>query len=574
MRANRIFLIFLTSLMLLAGVSTIGCGDAKRPKWFGPERNVPVVAPVETTEQPQPAPKKTTPQPLEPQGKQPITSPSRISTADPEVLAMAEAKRNRQVVSLTSRKPARDKSSGATAAGLSPRPLSEHITDQDDLPGGDDERPQPKLEPLPELDPLIDLGEGGEGPSGIQQDNMDDAIGRTAPATDTVLDPEPDVAPDADRKTPWNKKALKLADENLAKIDAGDREAKIKPMPKSRAIVMNREVIVAGATLQVNDQNITVDDILDGLHHVLIEIPPHIKGEKFKMQVAKILDQEIAYEIQQTLVYSEAKKYLEEEPKKQIDIEMEETLRDMVAKVGGSKEKLRQKCLREGSTLQGMLDTQRRRLMVQMYMRIKLMPAIIVNRRMLWDYYRKNPKEFRTDKKVQMQIVAAPFKKFLVEKKDDRRPPTTEELAAAKSQAHKMIVDSLRQLKNGAKFTDVTRRGRGIRRAKGGIWPMMTVGNFREAKVEQQAFKLAQGKYSGIIEGELGYYIVRAKAVLPGKVVSFEQAQPDIADKLKRKQFEKLRTEYMIKVYDKATITRSMDFFQLAVERAEQKYRP
>ncbi|MCD4824858.1 MAG: peptidyl-prolyl cis-trans isomerase [Phycisphaerae bacterium] len=561
------------SLMLPAAISTVGCGDAKRPKWFGRERNVPVVAPVETAEQPQPAPeKKNTPKSLEPKEKQSNTAPRRISKTDPKILAMAEAKRNRQVVSLTSRRPAHGKS-GARAAGSTPRPLSEHVGMQDDLPG-DDERPQPKLEPLPELDPLIDLGEGGPGPSGIQQDNMDDAIGRTAPATDTVLDPEPNVAPDADRKTPWDKKALKLADQNLAKIDAGDREAKFKPMPKARAIVMNREVIVAGATLQVNDQYITVDDILDGLHHVLIEIPPHVKGDAFQMQVAKILDQEIAYEIQQTLVYSEAKKYLEEEPKKQIDVEMEETLRDMIAKVGGSKEKLRQKCIREGSTLEGMLQTQRRSLTVRMYMRIKLMPAIIINRRMLWDYYRKNPKEFRTDKKVQMQIIAAPFKKFLAEKKDDRRPPTAEELAAAKSQAHKMIADSLRQLKNGAKFTDVARRGRGIRRSKGGTWPMMTVGNFREAKVEQQAFKLAQGKYSGIIEGELGYYIVKAKAVLPGKVVSFEQAQPDIADKLKRKQFGKLRTEYMIKVYDKATITRSLDFIKLAVERAEQKYRP
>ncbi len=101
---------------------------------------------------------------------------------------------------------------------------------------------------------------------------------------------------------------------------------------------------------------------------------------------------------------------------------------------------------------------------------------------------------------------------------------------------------------------------------------MMSAGNFRNAQVESVAFALAQGRCSKVIEAASGFYIVKAKDIVQGKEVPFEQAQEEIEQKLRMEQFIDLRANYMKDLYDRATIGDIQSFLILTVDRAVQKY--
>jgi parvulin-like peptidyl-prolyl isomerase len=315
-----------------------------------------------------------------------------------------------------------------------------------------------------------------------------------------------------------------------------------------------------------------VDQILGGLHEQLSAIPKDCSPDAFRQKAMQIIRDEIGFQIREVLVMDEAERLLEEPAKKQIDKEIADALSEMIARAG-SRERLRQKFLREGTTLDEALTAHRRGLTVQTYLQHKFYPAVIITRRMLWDYYRQHEDQFRREKRVQMQVLAAPYDRFLPATGLDSGDA---EKQLARREAEQAIASALAELQAGADFTDLVKKySRGPRAHRDGIWPLMARGNKAEENVEAAAFALDEGEISGRIEeAGRGVYLVRALKVQPGQKVSFEDAQEKIAEELKREQFTKLRVEYLDKIYKSATIVVPQFFYLLAVQRAEQRYRP
>jgi len=320
------------------------------------------------------------------------------------------------------------------------------------------------LAPLPDLeaDTRIDAEDGEDG------SQMDSAT-----PYDSPLDaPQGEVTPETGAElVEQDDEQSKLA---LAGKKAGEKEMKdlnsTRALPR-KEIVYNKPELIAGATLQVNNRYITIDQVLAGVHSQLLRIPKEITAQEFASRAQQLIGGEIGYQIQQTLVFTEAEKYLDDGIKARVNEDLAAMLREMIAESGGSKESLRRKCLSEGMTLEEVINAHRRGLTVTMYMQSKFYPAIVVTRRMLWNYYRKHQSDYVTDKKVQMQIIAAPFAEFLP--KGVSRPTAAEKKLAHKS-AKACIDTVLKELKSGKDFTDVTRMySRGIRANDGGVWPMI-----------------------------------------------------------------------------------------------------
>ncbi len=92
-------------------------------------------------------------------------------------------------------------------------------------------------------------------------------------------------------------------------------------------------------------------------------------------------------------------------------------------------------------------------------------------------------------------------------------------------------------------------------------------------KVEDAAFKLPYSRYSGIIEEpKIGFFIVKAMRVAPGKTISFEKAQDKITADLKYEQFMKLQQEYFQKIRERAVVGPVEPFIRLAVTQAAERY--
>ena len=82
---------------------------------------------------------------------------------------------------------------------------------------------------------------------------------------------------------------------------------------------------------------------------------------------------------------------------------------------------------------------------------------------------------------------------------------------------------------------------------------------------------LEPGQTSPIVEGEDGFFLVKAGQKQEGKVVSFEQAQPEIERRLADEQSNRLITELLGRLRAEATISGRREqeaFVQAVVEAA------
>jgi parvulin-like peptidyl-prolyl isomerase len=341
------------------------------------------------------------------------------------------------------------------------------------------------------------------------------------------------------------------------------------PMIKSMPLTETPQV-VAQSLVQVNDAFVTVDDILVGARLRFAELPAGISEVTFRKQAKTIVQEEIRDQENELLVSEEAAGKLTDAEKEEVDKEMAEAERAMIAKAGGSKVHLEQLVLAEGMTLEKMLKEHRRRVESQVFVQAKIMPSIIINPRLLWSYYQAHKEDFSTPRKVQMQTLTVRYRKFLPEGSQD---PTADEIAKARKRAQEEMDQARADLKAGKPFADVAKKHSQDSHAdEGGLWPLMAAGSFAVTKVEAAAFEKKEGEVSDVIEDDGNLYLVRVAKVQPGAAVSFEDAQGKIEQILTHQQYLKLSEEYYQKLVRHAVVVESEDFVQNCVERAVERF--
>ena len=325
------------------------------------------------------------------------------------------------------------------------------------------------------------------------------------------------------------------------------------------------ERVVAASAIQVNNRFVTVDDIVRRIKPRLAKVPKTLTPQKFAQRVSPWIAEQVRERINQALVLDEANKRLVDEQKKIIDAEVAEAKNAMLAEAGGSITRLKHELAKDGTTLEQVLTVYREDAAFRFYLRSRFMPAIVITRKMLWDYYRIHNDEFSADKKVQMQIIAAPYNRFLPENVTN---PSATELAAARTAARTTIDQALAALAKGEDFGAVARKfSRGIKAPAGGVWPLMAIDTFRETAVEKRAFQLDAGNTAGPIETKHGLYLVKVRRVEPGRVVPFTEAQQTITETLRNRMYLDLTEKYFRDLYDKAHIEQSKDFDQHVLRR-------
>jgi len=387
----------------------------------------------------------------------------------------------------------------------------------------------------------------------------------SAPAPKPTPEPVPETGPaePAPKPKPQPRPQPKPGPEPAPKP-----QPPVKPAPKIEPVGPERTV--AGSILQVNEHFITVEDVLHSADGKLSAFPATVTELTFRRQAAGIISEAINNKMHQVLILAEAEKRLTEDQQKLIDAEMAATLREMLAEVGGSRTKLEQQYADRGSSLNDVIGEQRKQLVVHLYLQGRFLPAVTMNRPMLWDYYTKHKQEFSSPKKVQMQIIFVSTRAAL---REGVTNPTEAEIDAARSKAKEKIDAAAVALMNQEDFAKVARTySDGIRADKGGLWPLMATGNFRAEEVEAAAFELPEGKVSGVIETETGFWIVKANRVQPGRQVSFEDAQEEITEKLRDEQLRRLENDYLKRLIAGATIIQSDGFLKVAVDRAVDRY--
>jgi hypothetical protein len=358
--------------------------------------------------------------------------------------------------------------------------------------------------------------------------------------------------------------------DTASKRSAASLPAKPSATPLGAVTVLGRPEIVEGPVVQVNNRFLSVDDLLRAACFDLDEIPKNLPEQAFLARVEKSLRGELQRQVSMALVLPEAEKALADEQKKALDTEIESTLRDMVARAGGSRKRLEENLADIGTTVQAVLEGQRNKLTVHMFLRMKFVPSVGVNRPMMWEYYRANLGQFSSPAKVAMQTVTVPLAAFLPAAESQ---PSSLERDAARAKARARIEEARKAIGAGEDFAAVADRfSTGSGNPPGGNWPLMPAGSFRQEAVEAAAFKLPEGGVSPIIETGEGFYIVKARQARPGSVKPFEDAQAEIERTLREKQSDKLYDEYYQRLTKGATITQPEGFLPLAAAQAVERF--
>jgi len=341
------------------------------------------------------------------------------------------------------------------------------------------------------------------------------------------------------------------------------------PEPPHTPIGQQR--VVAASALQVNNEFFTMEDILREAAPQLARLPQDLSRPSFRLQAQDVLAKTLRRIVEETLVLEQARKQMSEEQEGMLDAAVEKELRRMIAEAGGSRMKLEQALRAEGSSIDHAMESFRRQVLAQSFLRSKYEEGTTINRRMLWEYYHQHPDEFTTTRQVQMQIIAVPVSAFLPQ---DRRP-TADDRTRAKTEAETVLREAADALAAGEDFAAVARRiSKGSKASQGGVWPIMPKGSYREAAVEEAAFALGEGQVSDAIETERGYYLVRAAKVIPGEVTSFEGAQAEIARKLRAEQYRRNVAAYFRKLHEEAVIVQSEEALQRTLDRAVERFGP
>ncbi len=328
--------------------------------------------------------------------------------------------------------------------------------------------------------------------------------------------------------------------------------------PPSEPDVFDTSAIRADALI-VNGQAITVSDILEPIDPQLTELARTMSADLYYRRVAELVRQQIIDEVATLLIFRRASRRITEELEPNIQKVVELMERERINREFGGRETSYENHLqRQNKTRQQVLDRLRRDVIVDSYLRERILPMIPAPRKQeLMQYYREHLADYSTPGRREVSIIDVPIASFL----DKSRSVAPDDRARAEAEARAAIDAAHEALRRGESFEDVARRHSRFKQADAGYWGFLTEPlQERWETPSRRAFEMGENEISDVIVAARSFFIVKTGRVEPGHTQSFEQAQPDIVDKIRGRRFNRARAEFLQRELETSTIG-SLDAF-------------
>ncbi len=289
-------------------------------------------------------------------------------------------------------------------------------------------------------------------------------------------------------------------------------------------------------------------------------------------KAAQTIRREIDRQVMFAVVYLEAKKGLSEEEEKQYlkaaDAEVQQIVN---LRFGGLHARFERYLTERGMTVADLREKTKRRFVVLKYLSDRFRPlAEHPKREELRKYYEAHLADFTTKARARMSLIEVSFDADL---KKPRTTATAEDRAAAKASAKAKITRARQEIDSGVPFEAVARAySDGVHAADGGAWEEIGQSSLRERykPVCDALFAMQPGAISDVIEGSDAYFIVRCDALHPGRTLTFEEAQPQIAEKILDQRYADMQDRYVQDLLKKAIIQKDAEFFQAVMAAIPQ----
>ena len=301
----------------------------------------------------------------------------------------------------------------------------------------------------------------------------------------------------------------------------------------------NGRVWIADTILaEVNDEVITREDIFGPLRPQIRQWRQDLEPEEFEARCRNVADLKLREAISERLVVQEAKRSLTEAQTQELDATLGQILKDLVAEAGSTL-LLEERLKAEGSTVEQRMDRERRRLLIQRFLRERIAPTVHVTHSELLDYYRKvRDERYVEPTRIRLRLIEIRKSEFPDE-------------AQARALAGAVCARAL----GGEDFAKLAERySRDAMAEKGGDWGYVTEGAFRVRAVDQVLFTLRTGAVGPVVDAADAFYVVKAEDRRDGRIVPFTEVQNDLEREISDARYNERVSRYIQDLYRKSYV--------------------
>lgn len=377
---------------------------------------------------------------------------------------------------------------------------------------------------------------------------------------DATLAAERDAAIAAGQVTPTSAPVLEQEKPKLS----GSATARPAPPP-----IPSTPDAIESDILMVNDDSLSVSEVLYSIRGEIHKARESQTPRGFVERLERLVRETARREVGTMLLYAKAHGELQEPQKKALDFAVDrEVDRRIGQDFGGSKARFQRHLADYGLTVDQYKSHGRRQMVVSQYTREMLLPKIQIRRDELLAFYRANTERFSTPATRELRMIEMPYAAFLPEN-TTWATATDRAKAAARLAALRQCRAAAEQL-SSRDFGDVARElSKGINADKGGSWGQ--IGAPLQAPYDKASaliFDYSEGKFSEPIETDTGYLIVACGTIVPAVTSPFLDIQEKVREQLIDERFNRLASDYIIRLAEKATLSSMDAFIQAAVRKA------
>lgn len=317
-----------------------------------------------------------------------------------------------------------------------------------------------------------------------------------------------------------------------------------------------RGAVRAGVVV-VGDQIINVTDVLDPIRQLLERAARELGPGAYGQRRNEIIRGAIIDAVSERLIWQEARLLINEqiEPQLKKSVDALEK-RDINRDFDGRETRYEQYLATIGQTRERVRVAIRRKVVVNQYLRDKLLPMIAApTKRELRKYYGTHPEEFSRRARRELLLIDIPIRVFLT-RADEGIDAKFQE---ARGKAQAQIEAAEAELAAGEPFEDVARKySHGIKKDQGGQWGMLSAEactlNDRWKPAWERLCRLEPGSRSEPFEASKAFFIVKVGRAEGGETTSFEEAQVSIKPRLREQRFARLRATFLQKRFDQSQV--------------------
>jgi parvulin-like peptidyl-prolyl isomerase len=298
--------------------------------------------------------------------------------------------------------------------------------------------------------------------------------------------------------------------------------------------------ITASVIARVNGQPILVEEVMSSAAGRLAEAKMRVPEAQWSQVQAEIIASELENIINREVLLQDATQRVKgrglDMLREAANKEFEKTLRKRREQLKlKSNEELKALMAKQGLSLDEERRQHERSFVAMEYARNLIRNEVeVIDREMMLDYYRQNPKEFDQPERIAWQWIFVDLDSFAKpDPKDSSK--LIPDLAEARRYAE-MVHLKLKNVRTKEEFDSlVSQYAHGRSKTNGGQGEGQAHGEIRPTDLENHLFSLKPGQTGPIVETPTGFHLFRVVEHTPASKTTFEDACPEIKRRLQNK---------------------------------------